>query len=152
MRGTASVCIKGLTISGSTALPIMKYWKCCSFIYRQRDTKGLAKSLLKEFGTLEKVFGATSEQICRIPGIGPASARIIALMCEVSILQPPSRTFSRRLYFNGSDLIRYLHRHGKPARRTAAGYFCEQCQIASSRMRCFRVASKIRPPFSRDRS
>ncbi len=79
------------------------------YVYRQRDTKGLAKSLLKEFGSLEKVFGATSEQVCRIPGIGIASARILAVMREVSILLSRRRALSVDVCIsNGSDLIRYL--------------------------------------------
>ena len=100
------------------------------YVYRQRDTKGLAKSLLKEFGSLEKVFSAGSEQVCKIPGIGPASARIIAMMREVSILLSRRRALSADACIsNGSDLIRYLGTamENLPG-RAAAGNFCEQCQ------------------------
>lgn len=79
------------------------------FVFTRKDTKPLAKALLKEFGCLEKVFAARAEQLCRIRGIGPAAARLLVFMREVSVLLGRRRAFSADVSIsNGSDLIRYL--------------------------------------------
>ncbi len=40
----------------------------------RRDTKPIAKELLKRFGTLGGVLGASHEALCKVPGMGEVSA------------------------------------------------------------------------------
>lgn len=47
------------------------------------DVKPLAKDLLKRFITLEKVFGATPEQLMQVKGIGENSAILISLFSSI---------------------------------------------------------------------
>ncbi len=79
------------------------------YIFTRKDTKPLAKDLLKEFGSLEKVFAASADQICRIDGLGPAASRLVAFVREISLLLGQRRAHaSEAVISNGSDLIRYL--------------------------------------------
>jgi len=49
------------------------------YTFAQKDTKPAAKALLKEFGSLEKVFAADFQQLCGVAGVGTASARLIIM-------------------------------------------------------------------------
>jgi DNA repair protein RadC len=79
------------------------------FVFSQIDTKPLAKALIEEFGSLEKVFAASADQICRIDGLGPAASRLIVFMREISLVLGRRRAMVADVTIaNGSDLIRYL--------------------------------------------
>ncbi len=43
----------------------------------RRDTKGMAHALMREFVTLEAVLTASEEELCRVDGIGPNTARFL---------------------------------------------------------------------------
>ena len=43
----------------------------------RRDTKGMAHALMHEFVTLEGVLTASEEELCRVDGIGPSTARFL---------------------------------------------------------------------------
>ncbi|MCD6518306.1 MAG: hypothetical protein J7M05_00070 [Anaerolineae bacterium] len=49
--------------------------------YLVEDLPGIgpqtADALLRHFGTLERLFGASEEELCQVPGIGPKRARAI---------------------------------------------------------------------------
>ena len=79
------------------------------YTFAQKDTKPVAKALLKEFGSLEKVLAADLPQLCAIPGMGAASARIILMFR--SLLQRVNRTRvidTNPAIASGSALITYL--------------------------------------------
>ncbi len=79
------------------------------FVFTRKDTKELAKMLLAEFGSLEKVFNASAEQICRLKGLGEKAARLIVLVRETSLLLGRRRSAAvEATISNGSDLILYL--------------------------------------------
>ncbi len=79
------------------------------YVFEQKDTKALAKMLLFEFGSMEKVFAASSEQLCSIKGIGPASARLILLVGELAKLLTKRRAFREQAVISSaSSLISYL--------------------------------------------
>ncbi len=79
------------------------------FVFKQKDTKALAKDLINEFGSLEKVFAANAEQIKQIKGMGPVAARLVAAVREISLLLGRRRAMAvDATISNGSDLIRYL--------------------------------------------
>lgn len=51
-----------------------------SFVIPRKDVKPLAKTLLKEFGSLAAVFDAPQVSLLETPGIGPQAATLIATM------------------------------------------------------------------------
>lgn len=79
------------------------------YVFEQKDTKVIAKKLLAEFGSLEKVFAAGREQLCAISGIGPASARLLHFVREVAQLVIKRRAFKEEPTISAaSSLIAYL--------------------------------------------
>ncbi len=79
------------------------------YVFARKDTKMLAKELLKEFGSLEKIFALSADQICRIDGLGPSASRLVVLVREISLLLGQRRALAADVAVsNGSDLIRYL--------------------------------------------
>ncbi|MBQ9939495.1 MAG: hypothetical protein IJO96_08195 [Oscillospiraceae bacterium] len=48
----------------------------------QRDTKGMAKALLKEFGSFSRVLDAEIEALVRVEGVGPKTATMLKLVSE----------------------------------------------------------------------
>lgn len=50
------------------------------YSFARKDTKLIAKALLKEFGSLEKVFAADKAQLCNVSGVGPAAARLLGVL------------------------------------------------------------------------
>lgn len=49
----------------------------------RRDTNELAHALLDQFGTIERVFDATEQELCAVPGIGPQAASLILLVPQM---------------------------------------------------------------------
>ena len=49
----------------------------------RRDVKPAAKALLERFGSLDKVFSASKEQLCTVNGIGENSAILIKLVTDL---------------------------------------------------------------------
>lgn len=47
------------------------------------DTKGIAKNLLKEFGSLYNVLNADFNDLSNVPGVGPKSATLLAFSREL---------------------------------------------------------------------
>lgn len=61
----------------------------------RRDTNELAHALLDQFGTIDRVFDATEQELCAVPGIGPQAASLILLvpqMYKKSKVSAASRT------------------------------------------------------------
>ncbi|KAF1080106.1 MAG: UPF0758 family protein [Candidatus Rifleibacterium amylolyticum] len=50
------------------------------YTFARKDTKPVAKALLKELGSLEKVLSADLQQLCSVPGMGEASARLFIVL------------------------------------------------------------------------
>ena len=48
------------------------------FAIPRRDTNALAHRLINHFGSYCNVLDASEEELCKVEGIGPASARLIA--------------------------------------------------------------------------
>lgn len=79
------------------------------YVFEQKDTKTIAKILLNEFGSIEKIFAANAEQLCSVRGIGPASARLLIFFREVTQLLSKRRAFREEPVISAaSSLIAYL--------------------------------------------
>ncbi|PKL42906.1 MAG: hypothetical protein CVV41_12850 [Candidatus Riflebacteria bacterium HGW-Riflebacteria-1] len=79
------------------------------YTFAQKDTKPIAKALLKEFGSLEKVLAADFQQLCGVDGVGHASARFISMFRAVLQRINRSKVFEAApAIASGSALITYL--------------------------------------------
>ena len=54
------------------------------YVIDRKDVKPIAKALLKDFGSLEKVFSASPDQLIQTKGVGPKTAALIKLFDDVS--------------------------------------------------------------------
>lgn len=73
-----------------------------------KDTKPIAKLLLKEFGNIQEIFAATQDELCAIEGVGPASARLIKFIQQISLEAPRTRAYSTPVVSSPKMLIEYL--------------------------------------------
>lgn len=79
------------------------------YTFAQKNTKPAAKALLKEFGSLEKVFAADVQQLCTVAGIGPSAARLILTFRALMQRIGRNRLLDSSLAIaSGSALISYL--------------------------------------------
>ena len=60
----------------------------------QKDTNGIAHDLIDRFGDFAGVLEASEEELCTVEGVGPASARMLHLLPEISRYYGRSRTNS----------------------------------------------------------
>ena len=54
-----------------------------TFSIPRADTNPIAHALLKEFKTIDNIFGASQKALCSVDGIGPNTARFLELMSGV---------------------------------------------------------------------
>lgn len=79
------------------------------FAIVRRDTKPTAKRLLKEFGSLEGVFSASTSALEKVVGVGPASARLVRLFREVFQRVMRRKAFGESpVISSASALLEYL--------------------------------------------
>ena len=71
-------------------------------------TNGIAHALLERFGSFAGVLEASEEELCRVPGVGPASARMLHLLPEVSRYYEHSRTSTEGALTTTERLAAYL--------------------------------------------
>ena len=74
----------------------------------RRDTNGIAHALLERCGSFAGVLEASEEELCRVPGVGPASARMLHLLPEVSRYYEHSRTSTEGALTTTERLAAYL--------------------------------------------
>lgn len=74
----------------------------------RRDTNGIAHALLERFGSFAGVLEASEEELCRVPGVGPASARMLHLLPEASRYYEHSRTSTEGALTTTERLAAYL--------------------------------------------
>ncbi len=79
------------------------------FVIPRKDTKGLAKQLIKEFGSLEAVFAANHDSLMKIKGVGENTARLIRFFREASQFAVKRKAFGEApIISSASALIDYL--------------------------------------------
>ena len=74
----------------------------------QKDTNGIAHDLLERFGSFAGVLEASEEELCSVPGVGPASARMLHLLPEVSQYYMKSGASTRNALSTTERLVAYL--------------------------------------------
>ena len=58
----------------------------------QKDTNGIAHDLIDRFGDFAAVLEASEEELCTVEGVGPATARMLHLLPQISRYYGRSRT------------------------------------------------------------
>ena len=58
----------------------------------QKDTNGIAHDLIDRFGDFAAVLEASEEELCTVEGVGPATARMLHLLPEISRYYGRSRS------------------------------------------------------------
>lgn len=74
----------------------------------RRDTKPLAKALLKEFGSLAELVSADPESLCRVEGMGQSSAAALKIVHATSLMLLKGRVTGRPILSSWSALIDWL--------------------------------------------
>ncbi|MCP4672031.1 MAG: JAB domain-containing protein [Desulfobacula sp.] len=75
----------------------------------RKDCKESAKLLLKQFKTLQGVFEADNNALCRIKGVGPANSFGLKLIKQVSDRYLENKIISQDVVQNPEDLQQYLN-------------------------------------------
>lgn len=96
--------------SGSEALEDYELLELILFrLIPRRDTKPIAKSLLETFGSLAEVFGASTNRLQEVKGIGEAVAQDIKLIATISQRTLKSELRDKQILASWSSLIDYCH-------------------------------------------
>lgn len=79
------------------------------YAFTRVDTKPIAKRLINEFGSLEKVFAAEFRQLTRVKGIGDKSARLICFVKQIAQTAVRRRAYAQTpVVSSASALLGYL--------------------------------------------
>lgn len=73
------------------------------------DTKGPAKSLLTEFGSIAEVLGAPPERLKEVPGIGDVVAQDLKLIAALARRMLRSDLRGRQVLSSWSQVLEYCH-------------------------------------------
>ena len=72
------------------------------------DTRPLAKRLIKRFGTLAEVVAAPVDKLVTVEGVGPATARHLKLLYQVSVRVGQSSVLDRPVLSSWNALLSYV--------------------------------------------
>lgn len=74
----------------------------------QKDTNGIAHELIERFGDFAAVLEASEEELCTVEGVGPATARMLHLLPQISRYYGRSRTSNARCIQTTEQMGSYL--------------------------------------------
>lgn len=78
------------------------------FAQRRGDTKPLAKALLREFGSLPKLFAAAPEELARVKGMGETSIAALAVVNAAALRLLARRASTAPVLSGWQALLDYL--------------------------------------------
>ena len=78
-------------------------------VYRQKDTKPLAKALIREFGSLAGVLSAPVNRLTEIAGIGPQAALDLKIIHAAGLALAQGNLQKRTLLGSWSQVLEYCH-------------------------------------------
>lgn len=76
-----------------------------------RDTNGIAHDLIDTFGSIENVFDADIEQLCKVDGVGENSATLIKLVPEISKYYLQLKYKDRKKFESTDEIAEFLKKH-----------------------------------------
>lgn len=80
------------------------------YVNRRGDTKGMAKTLLREFKTLEGVLAAPEHLLREIKGVGPQAVKLFAVVRDISARTGREAIRSREVLSSWSAVIDYARK------------------------------------------
>ena len=78
------------------------------FAIPRKDTNPIAHALLDSFGSLQEVFDASEEELCRVPGVGPSAATLLRLLPQILRKSAVERASEQRYLLSTADVRDYL--------------------------------------------
>ena len=78
------------------------------FTNARKDTNGIAHALIERFGDFAGVLEASEEELCRVEGVGPSTARLLHLLPEISRYYGRSRVSGTRRIEDPRQMADYL--------------------------------------------
>lgn len=78
------------------------------FSIPRADTNPIAHNLLDRFGSFSDVLEAGEKELCKVPGVGPQTARFLAALPEIDRYYLASRSRTRRRLSGTEDVLNYL--------------------------------------------
>lgn len=94
------------------------------FTNAQKNTNPIAHALLEKFGDFAGVLEASEEDLCTVPGMGPASARLLHLMPQTAAYYNRSRTKDRLRIKTPEQLGSYAMARFKGAQKEQVLLIC----------------------------
>ncbi|MBN1573059.1 MAG: DNA repair protein RadC [Deltaproteobacteria bacterium] len=79
-----------------------------TFAIPRRDTKPIAKKLIKEFKTIQGVFEASREDLMSVSGVGENAAFLIKFILEASSYYLRDKITKKEYLHSAKDVLRYL--------------------------------------------
>lgn len=80
------------------------------YVNRRGDTKGQAKALLARFGTLDGVLATPENLLTEVKGVGPAAAKLFALVRDISARASRNAIRSREVLSSWTAVIDYARK------------------------------------------
>lgn len=74
----------------------------------RKNTNVMAHALLKRFGSFSRVLDAEEEELCKVEGVGPATARMLHLMPEICKYYTRCRTSEENCLRTTEQLAEFL--------------------------------------------
>lgn len=78
------------------------------FAIPRKDTNALAHMLINEFGSFCRVLEASEEDLMRVKGLGPASARLLHTFLETARYYALHKRDTRKPLLNFEDAVEYV--------------------------------------------
>lgn len=79
-----------------------------TFALPRKDTKPIAKELLRTFKSLEGVFEAPTEELLKVPGIGENTAFLIKFFLEAPSFYLKDKIRKKEYLHSAKDVLKYL--------------------------------------------
>lgn len=98
------------------------------FAIPRKDTNPIAHALLDSFGSLDEVFDASEEELCRVPGVGPSAATLLRLLPQILRKSAVERAAKKPYLMNTADVRDYLSPYFLYAREELAILLCLDSQ------------------------
>jgi DNA repair protein RadC len=76
-------------------------------IFKRKDTKPLAKTLIKKFGTIDRILAATKSELLSIDGIGENSFNSIKIMDALVMASLKGRIAEKNVIECFDDVVKY---------------------------------------------
>jgi len=104
----------------------------------RRDTNEIAHRLLDHFGTLVNVLDAAPEELCKVEGVGEASATLISFVAQLARRYLAEQSAEKRTFRSSQEFQRFVASRFLGEKNEAAYLFCldntarllRQCKVS----------------------